>query len=126
MNVYIDPDGRPQYGNARCSDDHPLWLVAEGYAYCYERDFLGEATWWAWKLTAPIRCTSQLRTQGALNTVWIKGALKGGVPAWVATGTDTLSLTLRYIEIDIAQSRGLEGVRHAVAPSYDKWLESVQ
>ena len=62
-----------QYGNARCSQNHPLWLISEGYAYC-----AGDLapTFYAWRLTNPLANVSE----------WFPSMLTDGTPAWVSDG----------------------------------------
>ena len=108
---YTDPDGRPQMGNARCGQGHPLWLVAEGYAYCY-----GEELYWPWRFTAPIEPTFGQ---------WRPGTLEDGTPVFVGQGRKRLGDVLRFIERDMEDEREAGQQSHIEAPSYSEWLATV-
>lgn len=44
-----------RWGNAECRRKHPLWLISEGYAYCYEEKI---DSWYAWRLAEPAQGTA--------------------------------------------------------------------
>lgn len=108
---YVDPDGRPQMGNARCVQGHPLWLVAEGYAYCF-----GAWIYWPWRFTAP--------TEPNFGQ-WQPGTLEDGTPVFVGQGREHLGDVLRFIERDMEDEREAGQQSHIEAPSYSEWLATV-
>lgn len=113
---YVDPDGRPQMGNARCSQGHPLWLVAEGYAYCCGAGMTGEELYWPCRFTAP--------TEPAFDN-WQRDVLEDGTPVFVGLGLGHLGDVLRFIERDMEAEREAGQQSHIEAPSYSEWLATV-
>lgn len=113
---YTDPDGRPQMGNARCSQGHPLWLVAEGYAYCCGAGMTAKELYWPWRFTAPIKSTFG---------EWQRGVLEDGTPVFVGQGRKRLGDVLAFIERDMEDEREAGQQSHIEAPSYDEWLAGV-
>jgi len=113
---YTDPDGRPQMGNARCNQGHPLWLVAEGYAYCYSVGYAEQTLYWPWRFTAPIEPTFGQ---------WRPSTLKDGTPVFVGQGRGHLGDVLRFIERDMEDEREAGQQSHIEAPSYSEWLAGV-
>lgn len=100
----MNADGEIQYGNARCNQGHPLWLVAEGYAYCYEPNYMGRGPqWWPWRLAKP---------RG--GPWWHEEELEDGTPAWVIGGLYSKAEVLALIQGDMDAHRALYA-REAVA-----------
>lgn len=108
---YIDPNGRPRMGNARCCQGHPLWLVAEGYGYCYGRGSYGMG-YWAWRLAPPVKGW------------WNETHLWDGSTAWQMEARRTLQGVLKDIEDDIRAHRS-QPVQHSEGPTYAEWLAGV-
>lgn len=105
---YVDPDGRPKMGNARCLTGHPLWLVSEGYAYC---TFLSGG-FSAWKFSHPHQIGS-----------WGMFELEDGTSAWLANPVfETLDDTLAFIQRDMD---GATNPQLSAAPTYYEWLATV-
>lgn len=113
---YTDPDGRPQMGNARCGQGHPLWLVDEGYAYCYGGGYAEQTLYWPWRFTAPIEPTFGQ---------WRPGTLEDGTPVFVGQGRKRLGDVLAFIERDMEDEREAGQQSHIEAPSYSEWLATV-
>lgn len=112
MNTeYVDPDGRPKLGNAKCSYFHPLWLVAEGYGYCRGMSYRFDIGFWAWRLSEP-----------APDSGWRPTVLKDGSPAWVSYGRSSLNEVLEFIQNDM--KHGGQSVL-AEGPTYADWLATV-
>ena len=113
---YVDPDGRPQIGNARCDEGHPLWLVAEGYAYCYGVGDAEKTLYWTWRFTAPA---------GPDFDKWLYSELEDGTPVFSGYGTRSLSEILSFIKRDMEAERKAGQQSHIEAPSYSEWLATV-
>lgn len=97
-----------QYGNARCGNGHPLWVVTEGYAYCHAT--IGY--WFAWRFTQP------------LSNHWRRFPLEDGTEAWVQIGSATSKAEmLAFIEADIEAHR--EAPALAEGPTYAEYLAAV-
>jgi len=117
VNDYVDPDGRPQMGNARCGQGHPLWLVAEGYAYCYGALYgVKSLLYWPWRFTAPIELTFG---------EWRSSVLEDRTPVFVGKGREHLGDVLAFIERDMEAEREAGQQSHIEAPSYSEWLATV-
>lgn len=113
---YTDPDGRPQMGNARCDQGYPLWLVDEGYAYCYGVGYAEQTLYWPWRFTAPTKPTFGQ---------WWPGTLEDGTPVFVGQGWFHLGDVLAFIERDMEDEREAGQQSHIEAPSYSEWLATV-
>lgn len=82
---------------SRCSGGHPLMMVAEGYAICYDGVRLA---WWAWRLTPP-------SVRGWLLST-IRGRDGSQIAAWVyALNHDTKAEALAAIQSDMDAHRAL-------------------
>lgn len=101
-----------------CGDEHPLWLVAEGYGYCVRED---GPFFYAWKLGGEPAGGS---FRGP-NPLWREAPLVGdGAWAWVTESRSTLCDVLEVIQADIEACRG-QSVAPVKGPTYTDWLAEV-
>jgi hypothetical protein len=88
---------------SRCLGDHPLVLVAEGYAYCSDgMEAASPVSWWPWRLTPP---------SPELGHSWTNDLIRGrdGRPltAWIGEEAHSLAAVLAFIQEDIEAHRQL-------------------
>lgn len=109
-----------QYGNAQCSQGHPLWLVAEGYARCF-----GPDTWnfrdghFAWRFTEPTYNVFDGEGNPA-GQGWQHHGLSDDTEAWVtAKSWRTIDECLAFVQADIDTHQGLEWVQEG--PTFAEW-----
>lgn len=91
MDEHID-------SGSRCHCDHPLMLVAEGYAYCREPG----TWWWPWRLSPPH--VSRERRWSAIGIVGRDGER---TKAWYGPASPSLASALDFIQQDIEAHREL-------------------
>lgn len=103
---YVDPEGRPAF-HTQCAEEHPLWLVTEGYGYCR-----GDDGWFsAWRFTYP-----------GSGTKWRPYKLKDESLAWVhRDDSKYLHEILNLIEADMRTGSSVP----EPAPTYAEWLATV-
>ena len=103
---YVDPEGRPTF-HTQCAKGHPLWLVSEGYGYCY-----GDDGWFtAWRFTHP-----------GSDTAWYPYELWDGSLAWIHRDDfKYLHEILNLIEADMRTGSSVP----EPAPTYAEWLATV-
>lgn len=91
MDEHID-------SGSRCLGDHPLMLVAEGYAYCRAPG----TWWWPWRLTPPHASRASWWTASE-----IYGRDGKPIQAWYGVSLPSLAEVLGYIQRDIDAHREL-------------------
>jgi len=103
---YVDLEGRPTF-HTQCTKGHPLWLVAEGYGYCW-----ADSGWFtAWRFTNP-----------GSGTAWYPYKLWDGSLAWVhRDDSKYLHEILNLIEADMRTRSSVP----EPAPTYAEWLATV-
>ncbi len=88
---------------SRCLGDHPLMLVAEGYAYCSDgMEAANSVSWWPWRLTPPH--VSRERRWSAIGIVGRDGER---TKAWYGPASPSLASALDFIQQDIEAHREL-------------------
>ena len=91
MDEHID-------SGSRCSAQHPLMLVAEGYAYCR----VPGTRWWPWRLSPP---------HASRMHWWSAGEIVGRdgerIEAWCGIDRLSLASVLEFIQRDIDGHRKL-------------------
>lgn len=92
------PEPASDYEGAKCSDNHPLEIISEGYGICH-----GEAWWHAWAFSQPV----EEEEKWPWGPDHIIGADGAEIPAWVAIGEITRERALALIQADMDARRAM-------------------
>ena len=91
MDEHID-------SGSRCLSDHPLMLMAEGYAYCRAPG----TWWWPWRLSPP-----HVSREQRWSAIGIVGRDGERTKAWCGPPSRSLASAQDFIQQDIEAHREL-------------------